>query len=254
MRLALIAAVSLLYVACGPAPASSGNAENENDTAMNNAAASGTPNVLTDAEKAEGWTLLFDGQSKNGWHSYLNKTNLESWKVEDGALMLDPKGGGGGSLITNEEFEKYHLKVDWKISKNGNSGIIFNVNEAPEHQDDYRTGPEMQVLDNDGHPDAKIVKHRAGDLYDLITSSPETVKAVGEWNTAEIIINNDSLEFRLNGPTVVKTTLWDNSWKNMIANSKFKEWPAFGTFKKGRISLQDHGDTVWFRNINIRRL
>ena len=253
MRLILFAALSL-FAACGPKPQSSGSQATENDTTMNASANSGAANMLTDAERSEGWTLLFDGQSKTGWHSYLNKTNLESWKVQDGTLTLDPKGGGGGSILTDQEYGNYHLKLDWKISPNGNSGIIFNVKEAPEFESDYFTGPEMQVLDNNGHADAKIHKHRAGDLYDLIPSSPETVKPVGEWNTAEILVTNDSLEFRLNGPTVVKTAIWDDNWKQMIANSKFKEWTSFGTFKSGKISLQDHGDQVWFRNIKIRKL
>jgi hypothetical protein len=252
MRLLLFAAV-LFFAACGPTPQTSGTNEST-DSSMNVNTDSAAVNTLTDAERSEGWTLLFDGQSKSGWHSYNNKTNLDSWKVQDGSLMLDPKGTGGGSILTDQEFENYHLKLDWKISPNGNSGIIFNVKEAPEYENDYHTGPEMQVLDNNGHPDAKIHKHRAGDLYDLIASSTETVKPAGEWNTAEIIINNDSLELRLNGPTVVKTTLWDDNWKQMIANSKFKEWSAFGTVKSGKISLQDHGDQVWFRNIKVRKL
>lgn len=253
MRFLLFAA-AVFFAACGPTPQTAGNETSDNDSAMNVSADSTQANTLTDAEKSEGWTLLFDGQSKNGWHSYQNKTNLESWKVENGTLTLDPKGAGGGSILTDQDFENYHLKIDWKISPNGNSGIIFNVKEAAEYDSDYFTGPEMQVLDNNGHADAKIHKHRAGDLYDLIASSPETVRPTGEWNTAEIIINNDSLELRLNGPSVVRTKLWDDNWKQMIANSKFKEWPAFGTIKSGKISLQDHGDPVWFRNIKIRKL
>jgi len=112
----------------------------------------------------------------------------------------------------------------------------------------------MQVLDNERHADAKIPKHRAGDLYDLIASSSETVKPAGQWNTAEIIKNKDSLTLRLNGATVVQTILYDGNWKKLIAGSKFKEWKTFGTFKKGVIALQDHGDKVMYRNIKLRKL
>jgi hypothetical protein len=111
----------------------------------------------------------------------------------------------------------------------------------------------MQVLDNAAHPDAKITKHRAGDLYDLIVSK-EVVKPAGEWNHAEIISNNGKLEFYLNGQQTLSTNLWDENWKTLVAGSKFKERADFGTFKKGKIALQDHGDNVWFKNIRIKRL
>ena len=112
----------------------------------------------------------------------------------------------------------------------------------------------MQVLDNTGHSDANINKHRAGDLYDLIAGAPETVKPVGEWNQVRIVINKGTLEFYLNGPKIVTTTLWDDNWNKMVAGSKFKAWKDFATFKKGRIALQDHGDPVWYRNIKIKKL
>lgn len=255
MRIA-IAVILGLFAACGQSPESESDSTGKTDTTMNSTAPTGD-NTLSQAESSEGWQLLFDGQSISSWHGYLKNDSLGAWKVQDGALFLDvdtSKKHNGVDLVTNEDYENFHLKVDWKISKNGNSGIMFSVKEDPKYASDYFTGPEMQVLDNAGHPDAKIIKHKAGDLYDLITSSPETVKPAGEWNTAEIIKNKDSLEFRLNGPTVVKTILWDDNWKKMVAGSKFKEWKDFGTFKSGKIALQDHGDQVWFKNIKIRKL
>ena len=208
-----------------------------------------------------GWVSLFDGKTLTGWHNYGKTTIGNAWKAEDGMLYLDneQKEGwqtkSGGDIVTDEEYENFHLKLDWKISANGNSGIIFYVHEDPKkYEYVWITGPEMQVLDNAGHPDAKIPKHRAGDLYDLIACSKETVKPAGEWNHAEIISNNGKLQLFLNGTNVVSTTLWDDNWKQLIAGSKFKDMPDFGTYRKGHISLQDHGNTVWFRNIKIKRL
>ena len=218
-------------------------------------------NSLSIEETNNGWQLLFDGKSTNGWHKYGNQTIGKAWKVADGNLYLDAASkkdwqtAEGGDIVTAEEFENFHLKLDWKISPNGNSGIIFFVHEdLAKFKNTYNTGPEMQVLDNNGHPDAKIIKHRAGDLYDLISVSKETVKPVGEWNTAEIKSDNGDLRFFLNGEQVVNTTMWNDAWRTMIAGSKFKSMPGFGTYKKGKIALQDHGDNVWYRNIKIRKL
>ena len=163
--------------------------------------------------------------------------------------------GKSGDLLTDKEYENFHLKIDWKISPKGNSGILFWVQEdTAKYKETYYTGPEMQVLDNDGHSDGKIPKHRAGNLYDLIAGTEGVVKPVGEWNTAEIISNKGKLEFILNGVTVVSTTYGDDNWKKMVAGSKFKQWPDFGTVFKGHIALQNHGNDVWYRNIMIQNL
>ena len=228
------------------------------------ATSSGTPNTLTSKEKNDNWQLLFDGQTLNGWHTY-NKSNVGSaWKVEDGAVCLQAAGQqgyqtrGGGDIVTNEEYGNFDLQLDWKISEKGNSGIVFYIHEDPQLQESWNTGMEMQVLDNGtptrpGHSDAKLYTHRAGDLYDLLASK-DVAKPYGEWNHVEVVSNNGKLDFYMNGEHTLSTTLWDDTWKQMIANSKFKDMPGFGTYKTGRIGLQDHGNNVCFRNIKIKRL
>lgn len=221
-------------------------------------------NSNSEGSAKEGWVSLFDGKSTNGWHSYGKSSAGKAWKVQDGALMLDVASkkempSEGGDLVTNEEYENYHLKIEWKLSPKGNSGIIFNVNEdAAKYPNTYNTGPEMQVLDNGspvipGHADAKLFTHRAGDLYDLLASQ-ESVKPAGEWNAAEIVSNNGKLDFYLNGKHTLSTTMWDDNWRKMISISKFRDMAGFGTYKKGKIALQDHGDQVWYRNIMIKKL
>ena len=217
-------------------------------------------NTLSEQEKSNGWQLLFDGSTTNGWHTYGKQTVGKAWKISDGALHLDASNkkdwqpNDGGDILTDNEFDNFHLQLDWKIAPGGNSGVIFYINEdSVKYKYPWATGMEMQVLDNAGHSDAKITKHRAGDLYDLIVSK-EVVKPAGEWNHAEIISNNGKLEFYLNGQQTLSTSLWDDNWKNLIAGSKFKDMQDFGTFKKGKIALQDHGDNVWFRNIKIKNL
>lgn len=259
MRVIIPCLLLALMAACNDAENKTETETPKTDT-VNNTPATPAVNALTDAEKSEGWALLFDGTSKNGWHVYNKKSDGAAWKIEGDALYLDSnykvdgKRAGGGDLVTDEEYENFELSLEWKIGKGGNSGIIFLVNEDAKYDATYYTGPEMQVLDNTGHKDADINKHRAGDLYDLVAGAPETVKPVGEWNHVRIVINKGALEFYLNGSKIVTTTLWDDAWKKMVAGSKFKAWKDFATFKKGRIALQDHGDPVWYRNIKIKKL
>lgn len=242
-HLALWAAAGLLAACSGPKTKEVANADS-----------------VAVVAPAEEWIPLFDGQTFNGWSKYGGGEVGKAWKIENGELYLDAANkagwqtGDGGDIVTNEEFENFHFKYEWKIAPNGNSGVIFLVHESPEYQYPWQTGPEMQVLDNAGHPDAKIISHRAGDLYDLIVSSQETVKPAGEWNQAEIVINQGKLDLFLNGINIVSTQLFTPEWEALIAKSKFKDMPGFGKYKKGKISLQDHGDVVHYRNLMIKKL
>lgn len=220
----------------------------------------------TTASDDTGFTTLFDGKTTNGWHSYGKTAVGKAWKVEGGAFHLDPsvKKGyqteEGGDLVSNDEYENFDLKLQWKISEKGNSGIIFYVNEdTSKYHETWNTGLEMQVLDNGtptrlGHDDSRLYTHRAGDLYDLLAAQDGTAKPLGEWNDVEIISNNGKLDFYMNGQHSLSTTLWNDTWKQMVAISKFKDMHDFGTFKKGKIALQDHGNEVWYRNIRIKKL
>jgi hypothetical protein len=201
-----------------------------------------------------GWVNLFDGTTTNGWHSFKKTTTGKGWEVTDGTLHLNPAVKDGGDLTTDTDFDNFHLQLEWKIAAKGNSGIIFYVQDNSSYKTSWLTGPEMQVVDNDGHPDAKNPKHRAGDLYDLIAVNKENVKPAGEWNKAEIKSVQGKLDFFLNGELVVSTTMWDEEWNTLVAKSKFKNMADFAKFKSGKIALQDHGDEVWYRNIRIKKI
>lgn len=209
------------------------------------------------------WISLFDGKTTKGWHSFGKEVAGAAWKVEDGTLTLDPSQKNdwqvrdGGDIVSADSFDDFHLQLEWKIAKDGNSGIIFFVQDDPiKYKNTWHTGPEMQVLDNDGHSDGKIYKHRAGNLYDLVAGKEGAVKPVGEWNKVDIIAEKGKLTFKLNDIEVVSTTYGDDNWKEMIKNSKFSkgESPDFGKIFSGHIALQDHGDRVYYRNIRIQRL
>ncbi|MFY0685559.1 MAG: DUF1080 domain-containing protein [Cyclobacteriaceae bacterium] len=213
-------------------------------------------NQLTKNEQNAGWKLLFDGKSTDGLRNYLKQSIGSKWIVDDGTLHFIGQGAGTGGdvIITDKEYENYELYLEWKIAKGGNSGIIYNVVESEEYETAWRTGPELQILDNERHPDAQIHMHRAGDLYDMIPTKFITVNKAEEWNRILLRVNNGHVEHWQNGYKVVEFDLWSSQWDEMVAKSKFKDMPAFGTGKKGHIVLQDHGDKVWFRNIKVREL
>jgi hypothetical protein len=212
-------------------------------------AASAPLNTLTPAEKKAGWRLLFDGATLSGWRGYKTETPA-GWNVQDGALVL--AAGRKGDLVTVEQFGDFELSLEWKISAGGNSGIIYRVglgDPAP-----ARSGPEYQLLDNARAKDNQIPTHFAGALYDLVAPPRDVTRPVGEWNEARVRIQGWKIEHWLNGTKVAEADLSSPAGKALVAGSKFKTWPRFATLARGHITLQDHGDSVSFRNVKIREL
>lgn len=206
-------------------------------------------NTLTDAERAAGWRLLFDGKTTAGWRNYGKQTISDGWVVQDGALT---RTGAGGDIITNDAFKNFELTIDWKIEPRGNSGVFYRASE--EQDEIYWNAVEMQVLDDAGHPDATNRRTSAGAAYDLYPSPAGHVKPAGEWNTARLVVNGNHVEHWLNGVKLLEYELGSADWNSKVAGSKFKPHPKFGKNAQGHIGLQDHGDVVAFRNIKIRVL
>lgn len=211
-------------------------------------------NIVSSAEKAKGWSSLFDGKSITAWRGYKEDISAK-WVVENGTLHFNPEiKGDGGDIISTQEYENFEFSLEWKIADCGNSGIFWNIVESDKFERTYHSAPEMQVLDNKCHPDAKIVTHRAGDLYDLIETSTVNVKPAMQWNQVVIHSKDGHYIFYQNEEKVVEFTMHTPEWDAMIEKSKFKDLDGFGKAKKGHIGLQDHGDKVWFRNIKIRTI
>lgn len=211
-------------------------------------------NTLTEEERAEGWQLLFDGESLSEWRGFRQDDVPSSWQIEDGTLAFVPDAGEGGDIITREQFEDFELQLEWKISEGGNSGIIYNVSEDDEYDNTWETGPELQILDDENHPDNEDPTHLAGSNYDLHAPEQDVAKPAGEWNQVRLLIDEGHVEHWLNGEKIVEYELGSEEWNELVAESKFNDMSGYGQYDQGHIALQDHGDEVWFRNIKIRRI
>ena len=222
-------------------------------------------NVLSNKEVAEGWKLLWDGKTTEGWRGAKIQTFPKSgWSVKDGMLIVDKNDGrestNGGDIITTRKYKDFILKVDFKITKGANSGIKYFVDPDVNKGEGSAIGCEFQVLDDKNHPDAKLgVKgnRTLGSLYDLITadrSSKEYNFDEKGFNTAMVIVQGNKVQHYLNGVKILEYTRNTQSFNALVAYSKYADWPNFGNHLEGHILLQDHGDQVFFKNIKIREL
>ncbi|WP_138429928.1 3-keto-disaccharide hydrolase [Fodinibius saliphilus] len=223
-------------------------------------------NTLTEAEKEDGWKLLFNGEDpEEHWRGYCKDGFPEKgWTVENSAIKVIGSGAGeaghGGDIISKKKYRNFELKLEWKVEKGGNSGIFYLAEEqcGEEGEPIWKSAPEMQILDNENHPDARLGENgnrQAGALYDMIPAEPQNANTHGEWNEVRILVYQGTVVHFQNGEKVLEYHLWTDDWKEMVANSKFDDFEGFtDVAKEGYIGLQDHGNDVWFRNIKVKEM
>jgi hypothetical protein len=212
-------------------------------------------NTLTKEQERRGWLLLFDGNDMSQWRNFKKEGLNPKWVVENGTMKLT--GEGGGDILTRKTFRNFDLRLEWKISKGGNSGIFILVDEEGERI--YSHAPEIQILDNERHSDGEIDSHRSGSLYDMVVSHPSSHKPAGEWNKVRILFVDGFLRVWQNRIPTVNIMIGDSTWNTLLQNSKFGDgsesgFEGFAESASGHIGLQDHGDPVTFKNIMIGEL
>jgi hypothetical protein len=263
-----ICLLTLSLAACAAGEAENAVAEGAPVSAAEATAA----NQLTAEEQAAGWRLLWDGQTFNGWRGLgMDSVPSAHWTIQDGAIYKIPSGDvpvaadgqpvAGGDLMTEQAFGDYELAFEWKVSPRGNSGIKYNVSEEMSTASPPRSaalGFEYQVLDDEGHPDARAGvggNRTSGGLYDLIAPADnKPIRPVGEWNEGRIVFRGNHGEHWLNGVKVAEYDLGTPRMDSLLAASKYAKIPGFADRRRGHIVLQDHNDAVWYRNIKIREL
>lgn len=213
-------------------------------------------NQLTAQEQREGWKLLFDGKSLDGWRGYKKPDATGTrWKVENGFLTLPPDDGkdtqGARDIISTGTYEQFELTWEWKIAQAGNSGVKYFVLEDLSSA----IGHEYQLIDDERHPDAKVgPKRQTSAFYDVLAATDRPLKPAGELNTSRVVVKGHTVEHYLNGKRVLQYELDSPALRAAIAESKFKDVARFGKLQNGHLLLQDHGNQVWFRDIKIHVL
>ena len=219
-------------------------------------------NTISELEASEGWELLWDGKTTNGWRgAKLDEFPEKGWVIEDGILKVLKGDGGestnGGDIVTTKPYKNFMLKVDFRITEGANSGIKYFVDTNLNKGEGSAIGCEFQILDDRNHPDAKLGingNRTLGSLYDLIAAPEDKPFRSGFFNTAMVVVQGNHVEHWLNGVKIVEYERNTEEWNALVQTSKYKDWPNFGNAEEGLLLLQDHGDEVWFQNIKIKVL
>lgn len=213
------------------------------------------PNTLTTKEAKKGWKLLFDGKSTEGWHGYNMTIFPDCWAVEEGAFTMNTTGGAESQdIITDNKYRNFALSLEYKLTKAANSGIIYQVAEDTTYKFPYETGPEFQVIDHEGWPDKLEEWQINGANYAMYPPKVKPYKPVGEWNHAMLIVNGNKVTQILNGQVVVEYEKYSDEWNKLRNSGKWIDFPDWGKYDEGHISLQNHGTKVWYRNIKLKEL
>lgn len=214
-------------------------------------------NTLTAKEQKQGWQLLFDGKSLDGWRDYNGTAITGPWMIQDGTIFAE--GGGddaNGYIVTKKQYENFILTWDWKISKGGNSGMLYHVVERPQYKVPYVTGPEFQLIDDVNWDGTLEEWQKCGVDYAMYLPdlTKQKVKPAGEWNTSKIVFDNGHVEYYMNGVKTIEFEAWTEDWFARKNSGKWNMAPEYGLARKGLICLQDHGYPAWFRNVKIKEL
>ena len=213
------------------------------------------PNTLSPAEKKNGWQILFDGKTTDGWHGYNLKIFPDCWAVEEGSLTMNTTGSAESlDILTNKKYRNFALSLEYKLSKAANSGIIYQIAEDPKYKFPYETGPEFQVIDHQNWPDKLEDWQMNGANYAMYPPLVKPYKPLGEWNQLFLVVNGNSVTQILNDQIVVKYEKYSDEWKKLKNSGKWTAFPDWGKYDEGYISLQNHGTKVWYRSIKIKEL
>lgn len=213
------------------------------------------PNSLTEEEANKDWQLLFDGESFDGWRGYNMNEAPDSWIVEDRALTMTTVGGHESQdVITDKTYRNFAFNFEYKITPGANSGIIFQIKEDPKYQFPYETGPEFQIIDDEGWPGQLEDWQVSGANYAMHPPLAKAYKPVGEWNRGMIVVNGNQVTYILNGHVTATYEKYSDEWNELRNSGKWSDFPDYGKYDQGHISLQNHGTKVWFRNLKIKTL